>query len=47
MDIIQKGPQYHLSRIEEATKKSDLSTMILHGKHKSANKNLNAAYLKK
>ena len=47
MDIVQKGSQYHLSPIKEATRKSNLSAMILHGNHKSANTNLNAADLEK
>ena len=41
MNIIQKGPQYHLSPIYEATRKSDLSAMILRANHKSAKTNIN------
>ena len=31
VDIIQKLSQYHLSPIEEVTKKCDLETMLLRG----------------
>ena len=35
--IIQKGSRYHLSQIEEATRKSDLEAMILRGNNKLKN----------
>ena len=47
MDIIQRGSQYHLSPIYEATRKDNLSTVILHGNHKSAKTNLNFTALEK
>ena len=37
VDIIQKGLRYHLSQIEEATRKSDLEAMILRGNNKLKN----------
>ena len=42
-----KGSQYHLSPIEEATRKFDLSATILYGNHKSSQANLNAEALEK
>ena len=47
IDIIQKYSQYQLSPIEEATRKSNLSAMILRRNHKSAKTKLNAAVLEK
>ena len=47
MDIIQKGPQYHLLPIEEATRKSNLPATILHGNQKPAEANLDATALEK
>ena len=34
VDIIQKGSRYHLSPIEDTTRKSDLEAMLLWGYHK-------------
>ena len=35
ISIIKQGSRYHLDPIEEETRKSDLSAMILRGNHKS------------
>ena len=47
VDMIQKCSQHHQSPIEEATRNSDLSSIILRGNHKSAKTNLNAEALEK
>ena len=47
MDIIQRGSQYLLSIIEEASRKSYLAVMILCGNKKSSKTNLNDAALEK
>ena len=47
IDIIQKGSQYHLSPIYEATSISDLDAMILRVNNKLSKSNLNAAALDK
>ena len=43
----QHGSRYHLDPIEEETRKSDLSPMILRGNHKSSQSVINAAELDK
>ena len=47
VNIIQKGSRYHLSPIEEATRKSVLEAMLLRGCHKSEKSCLNMAALEK
>ena len=47
INIIKHGSRYHLNPIEEETRKSDLSAMILRGNHKSSQSVLNAAALNK
>ena len=47
VNIIQNGSRYHLSLIEEATRKSDIETMLLRGNHTSARSALNVADLEK
>ena len=47
MDTIQRGYQYHRLPIDKATRKSDLSAMILHGNQKSAKINLNVTDLER
>ena len=47
ISITNHGSCYHLDPIEEATRNSDLSTMILRGNHKSSQSVLNAAALNK
>ena len=47
ISIIKHRSRYHLDPIEEATRKSYLSAMILRGNHKSSQSVLNAAALNK
>ena len=47
MDIIQRGPQCHISPIERGTSNSNLSATILGGNHKSSKTDLNATDLEK
>ena len=47
INIIKHGSCYHLDPIKEETRKSDLSSMILRGNHKSPQSVLNAAALNK
>ena len=47
MNIVPKWSQYHLSSIEEATRKFDPEAMILRVNHKSEKSDLNAAALEK
>ena len=43
INIIKHRSCYHLDRIKEESRKSDLDTMILRGKHKSYQSVINAA----
>ena len=45
LGIVESGPQYNLSLIEEDTRISDLSYISLRGKHKSAKTTLNSKAL--
>ena len=47
ININEHGSRYHLDTIEQETRKSDLSAMILMGNHKSPQSVLNAAALNK
>ena len=47
ISIIKHGSRYHLDPIEEETRKSDLSAMILRRNHKSSQSVLNSGALNK
>ena len=47
LEIIQKGYQYHLLTMEEASRKSDLAAMLLRGNHNLVNLALNVVAPKK